>query len=83
MGSLELNFYERLSMRAGEALFICRKDGPRLTDEQREGIQVPCIMSGDLPSLMETLTLLRIAELWEEAASFHSHRAGLVYVEGH
>ena len=75
MGSLELNFYERSSMPAEEAWFICRNDDPRLTDEQREGIRVPCIVTGDLPSFKGTLTLLRIAELWEEATPFHSHRA--------
>ena len=83
MGSLELNFHECSSMPAEEAWFICRKDDPRLTDEQREGIQVPCIVTGDLPTLKGTLTPLRIAELWEEAAPFHSHRAGRVYVEGY
>ena len=74
MGSLELKFYEHRSMPAEETWFICRKDDPRLTDEQREGIQVPCIVTGDLPSLKQTLTLLRIAELWDEAAPFQLRR---------
>ncbi len=70
MGSLELKFYEHSSMSAEETWFICRKDDPRLTGALRDKIHVPCIVTGDLPSLKQSLTLLRIAELWEEAAPF-------------
>jgi len=74
MESLKLKFYEHGSMPAEGAWFICRKDDPRLTQELKGSIEVPCIVTGDLTLLKQTLTLLRIAELWEEAAPFQRHR---------
>lgn len=74
MESLKLKFYEHASMPAGAAWFICREDDPRLTDELREKVRVPCIVAGDLTLLKQTLTLLRIAELWEEAAPYQKRR---------
>lgn len=74
MKSLKLKFYEHASMPVEEAWFICRIDDPRLTNEIRSIIQVPCIVTGDLNLLKQTLTFLRIAELWEEAAPFQRRR---------
>jgi len=74
MDSLELKFYEHASMPAGAAWFICREDDPRLTDELRAVVRFPCIVARDLTRLKQTLTLLRIAELWEEAAPYHRRR---------
>lgn len=74
MESLKLKFYEQTSMAAEEAWFICREDDPRLTKELKRRIEVPCIVTGDLNLLKQTLTLLRLAELWEEAAPFHRVR---------
>ena len=76
MDSLELKFYEHASVPAGAAWFICRDDDPRLTDGLRAVARFPCIVTGDLPLLKQTLTLLRIAELWEEAAPYHRRRRG-------
>ncbi len=70
MNTLELRFYEHAAVRKGAPLFICRADDPRLSQELRGGVQFPCIITDDLARLMETLTLQRIAELWEEAAPF-------------
>ena len=70
MGSLELKFYEHASVPAGAAWFIRRGGDPRLCEELRAKVRVPCIVTGDLPALGRTLTLLRIAELWEEAAPY-------------
>ena len=61
-------------MPAGAAWFICREDDPRLTDELRAVLRFPCIVTDDLTQLKQTLTLLRIAELWEEAAPYHRRR---------
>ena len=74
MDSLELKFYEHASVPAGAAWFICRGDDPRLTDELRAAVRFPCIVTGDLGLLKQTLTLLRVAELWEEAAPYHRRR---------
>ena len=74
MDSLELKFYEHASVPAGAAWLICRNDDPRLTDVLRAEVRFPCIVTGDLPLLKQTLTLLRIAELWEEAAPYHRRR---------
>ena len=74
MDSLELKFYEHASVPAGAAWFICRDDDPRLTDELRAVLRFPCIVTDDLTLLRQTLTLLRIAELWEEAAPYHRRR---------
>jgi hypothetical protein len=74
MESLELKFYEHASVPPGAAWFICREDDPRLTDELRAEVRFPCIVAGDLTVLRQTLTLLRIAELWEEAAPYHRRR---------
>ena len=76
MDSLELKFYEHASMPAGAAWFICREDDPRLTDELRAVVRFPCIVARDLALLKQTLTLLRIAELWEAAAPYHRRRRG-------
>jgi len=70
MNSLKLKFYEYAALQKGAALFICRADDPRLPQKLRDGVQFPCIITDDLARLMETLTLQRIAELWEEAAPF-------------
>ena len=74
MESLELKFYEHASVPAGAAWLICREDDPRLTDELRAVLRFPCIVTDDLTLLRQTLTLLRIAELWEEAAPYHRRR---------
>ena len=74
MDSLELKFYEHASVPADAAWFICRDDDPRLTGELRAVVRFPCIVTGDLLLLKQTLTLLRIAELWEEAAPYHRRR---------
>jgi hypothetical protein len=74
MDSLELKFYEHASLPAGAAWFICREDDPRLTEELRAAVRFPCIVARDLALLKQTLTLLRIAELWEEAAPYHRRR---------
>jgi hypothetical protein len=76
MDSLELKFYEHASVPAGAAWFICRDDDPRLTGELRAVAQFPCIVTDDLLLLKQTLTLLRIAELWEEAAPYHRRGRG-------
>ena len=74
MDSLELKFYEHAPMPVGAAWFICREDDPRLTDELRAVLRFPCLVTDDLTLLRQTLTLLRIAELWEEAAPYHRRR---------
>lgn len=74
MKSLELKFYEHAPLPKDAALFICRTDDPRLPEELRGELQVPCIVTGDLDLLNSTLTLLQIAELWEEAAPYHRRR---------
>ena len=76
MESLELKFYEHASVPAGAAWFICREDDPRLTGELRAVLRYPCIVAGDMTQLKQTLTLLRIAEMWEEAAPYHRRRRG-------
>lgn len=68
--ALELRFFISASMAKDAALFVCRADDPRLPAELRGRIEVPCIVAGDLGRLNETLTLLRIAELWEESAPY-------------
>jgi hypothetical protein len=74
MSSLELKFYEHPSLSKDEARFICRTDDPRLPEELKCKVRVPCIVAGDLVRLHGTLTLLRIAELWEEAAPYERRR---------
>jgi hypothetical protein len=76
MDSLELKFYEHASVPAGAAWFICREDDPRLTDGLRAVVRFPCIVARDLTLLKQSLTLLRVAELWEEAAPYHRRRRG-------
>ena len=76
MDSLELKFYAHASMPAGAAWFICREDDPRLTGELRAAVRFPCIVAADLALLKQTLTLMRIAELWEEAAPYHTRGRG-------
>src|SRR3712207_5243011 len=67
---MELKFYEHPSLPEGAAMFICRKDDSRISDELRETITVPCVVARDLARLEQSLTLLHIAELWEEAAPY-------------
>ena len=74
MKSLALKFYQHASIPEGGAMYICRKDDPRISDALREAITVPCIVARDLARLQQTLTLLRIAELWEESAPYRSPR---------
>ncbi len=77
MESLELKFFESPALPKGEALFVCRTDDPRLPAGLKDEIRVPCIVAGALALIEGTLTLLRIAELWEEAAPYHRRpRAG-------
>ena len=76
MDSLELKFYEHSSVPDGAAWFLCRDDDPRLTDELRAVVRFPCIVARDMTLLKQSLTLLRITELWEEAAPYHRRRRG-------
>ncbi len=81
MKTLDLKFYEYAALEKDAALFICRTDDPRLPRQLRDTVRVPCIITGDLARFKETLTLLQIAELWEEAAPFHRRRASATAAE--
>ena len=72
MKSLALKFYEHASVPEGGALYVCRMDDPRIPDALRGAITVPCVVARDLAAFERGLTLLRIAELWEEAAPYRS-----------
>ena len=74
MKSLALKFYEHASVPEGGAMYICRKDDPRISDALGEAITVPCVVARDLAAFERGLTLLRIAELWEESAPYRSTR---------
>lgn len=74
MESLELKFFESAALQEEEALFICRTDDPRLPAGLRDKIQVPCVVAGGRALRDGTLTLLRIAELWDEAAPYWGRR---------
>ncbi len=76
MNSLELKFFEHPSIPVGGEKFICRVDDPRITDEVRSQIRVPCIVARDLVALKRSLTYMRIAELWDEAYPYHARRTG-------
>jgi hypothetical protein len=75
MESLELTFYKSAALAKGEALFVCHTDDPRLPADLRGGVRMPCVVAGDLTLLGETLTFLRIAELWDEAAPYRGGEA--------
>ena len=66
--SLELKVYEHASVPDGESKLFHRADDPALPVALRGRVNFPCIVTGDLARLGETLTLLRIAELWGDAA---------------
>ena len=69
MKTLDLKFYEYAALEKDAALLICRADDPRLPRQLRDTVRVPCIITGDLARLKEKLTLLHIAELWEEVVA--------------
>lgn len=67
MRFLELKVYEHTSIPVGESKIFHRADDPALPDALRGRVNFPCIVTGDLARLGETLTLLRVAELWGAA----------------
>lgn len=68
MRSLELKVYEDPSVPAGESKIFHRADDPSLPRGLRGRVGFPCIVTGDIARLGETLTLLRVAELWDASA---------------
>jgi hypothetical protein len=76
MESPELKFFESAALAKGEALFVCHAGDPRLPADLRGGVEMPCVVAGDLALLSETLTVSRVAELWEEAAPYRGRRDG-------
>ncbi len=74
MESLELKVYESAAVPAGEAAFIFRADDPRLPAGLRDGVGVPCLVTGDFALFDGGLTLLRVAELWGDAANAEGGR---------
>ena len=68
MRTLELVVYEHPSVPAGEARLFHRPDDPALPQGLRGRARVPCVVTGDISRLGETLTLLRLAELWGAAS---------------
>jgi hypothetical protein len=70
MESLELTFYKSAALAKSEVLLISHTDDPRLPADLRGGVRMPCVVAGDLALLGETLTFLRLAEMWEEAAPY-------------
>jgi len=67
MRSLELVVYEHPSVPAGEYKLFHRADDPGLPAGLKGRARFPCIVTGDLARLGETLTLRRVAELWGAA----------------
>ena len=67
MRSLELIVSEHPSVPPGESRLFHRADDPALPEGLRGRARFPCIVTGDLARLGETLTLLRVAELWGAA----------------
>lgn len=66
MRSLKLMVYEHPSIAVGESKLFHRADDPGLPEELRACVSFPCIVTGDLDRFGETMTLLRVAELWGE-----------------
>jgi hypothetical protein len=54
---------------------LLRQDDPALPEGLRGRAHFPCVVTNDLSRLGETLTLLRLAELWG-AASLSRHAEG-------
>ena len=69
MRTLELVVYEHPSVPPGESRLFHRADDPALPEGLRGRARFPCIVTGDLARLGETLTLLRVAELWSAAST--------------
>jgi hypothetical protein len=68
MRILELVVYEHPSVPAGESRLFHRTDDPALPEGLWGRARSPCLVTGDLSRLGETLTLLRLAELWGAAS---------------
>ena len=53
MKSLALKFYEHASIPEGGAIYVCRRDDPRISDALREAITVPCVVARDLAAIFD------------------------------
>ena len=67
MSFLELRVYEHPSIPADEAWLVRRTDAAEVPHELRGSIVAPCLITGDAALLEEHLTLLHLAEAFEES----------------
>jgi glutaredoxin 2 len=75
MSFLELRVYEHPSIPADEAWLVRRADAEEVPPEMRGSIIVPCLITGDATLLEEHLTLLHLAEAFEESGIYATNPA--------